>query len=240
MDHEGSAESQHDATLGRIPLKQVRVKRGEGARPANAVNFLVPYLDLFWRLDDGELGRLAGVDAEIVAGLRKQVIEVDRALERYVDLLPRLTDDELVRLTGATEKTIRFWRLCQPRVPPRDRAPSGVSSPKDTRNPEPSQAAAVRNTQGSAVPPPSTASAVVEEGKRKRPDARTPRNTPERANLEGRDAKVTINPAAQATVDSMMSFSGAPFPGYDGEAASKPPPDEISLADAEAPEVRRG
>jgi hypothetical protein len=49
------------------------------------------------------------------------------------------------------------------------------------------------------------------------------------------DSRITINPAAQATVDAMMIFSGAPFPGYDdSEPKGPPPPDEISLAEAEA------
>jgi hypothetical protein len=231
MSQDGSTESHNDATLGRIPLKQVRVKRG-----TNPVNHLVPYLDLFWRLDDAELGRLAGVEAEVVAGLRKQVFEVDRALERYVDLLPRLSDDELVRLTGATEKTIRFWRLCQPRTPSRDRkveaVPAAASRP-DTRRPE-------TDSPVAASEPAET------ETKRKKRQTRTPGETTasplesqpatDARSNERRDAKVTINPAAQATVDAMMTFSGAPFPGYDdGESQGRPPPDEISLADVETP-----
>lgn len=115
-----------DGTLGRIALKQVRVSRAEAearsrdagtARKsaANPMNRLVPYLDLFWRLSDEELSRLARAPTSAVEGLRQQVEEVNRALGRYVDLLPRLSDDELSRLTGATAKTIRFWRLSQPR-----------------------------------------------------------------------------------------------------------------------------
>ena len=117
-----------DGTLGRIALKQVRVSRAEAeartretstAAPrkgtTNPMNRLVPYLDLFWRLSDEELSRLARAPTSAVEGLRQQVEEVNRALGRYVDLLPRLSDDELARLTGATNKTIRFWRLSQPR-----------------------------------------------------------------------------------------------------------------------------
>ncbi|MCX4248082.1 hypothetical protein [Paraliomyxa miuraensis] len=80
------------------------------------MNRLVPYLDLFGRLTDDELARLAGVPASIANNLRRQVVQVDRALARFADLLPRLTDAELVRLTGAAPKTVRFWRLCQPRA----------------------------------------------------------------------------------------------------------------------------
>jgi hypothetical protein len=235
MDQDGSAESRNDAALGRIPLKQVRVKRGEPGRPSNTVNFLVPYLDLFSRLGDDELGRLAGVDPDIVAGLRKQVTEVDRALERYVDLLPRLSDAELVRLTGATEKTIRFWRLCQPRPPSRDPQPTAAIAP------EPAEA--------HARPSSATVASSVEK-KRKKRDSREPADTPApqpvlqprptSKAVEPRDAKVTINPAAQATVDAMMTFSGAPFPGYDdGESQTRPPPDEIALSDVETPDLGR-
>lgn len=107
-------------SIGRIPLKQVRVKRGddaEGGRQRNPMNALVPFLDLFCRLNNEELAKLAQVDPEWAANLREQVVAVDEGLAAYADLLPRLTDEELVRLTGATPKTIRFWRLCQPRIP---------------------------------------------------------------------------------------------------------------------------
>jgi hypothetical protein len=126
-----------DSTIGRIALKQVRVSRAEaearmretdgGAKkpvPTNSnspLNRLVPYLDLFGRLSDEELSRLARTPTSAVETLRQQVDEVNRALARYVDLLARLSDDELVRLTGATPKTVRFWRLCQPRGEARSR-----------------------------------------------------------------------------------------------------------------------
>lgn len=104
--------------LGSIALRQVRVNRADvqdNSKDANPMNRLVPYLDLYGRLSDDELGRLASVPPSVVANLRRQVVQVDRALSRFTDLLPRLTDAEMVRLTGATPKTIRFWRLCQPR-----------------------------------------------------------------------------------------------------------------------------
>ncbi|WP_052557200.1 hypothetical protein [Enhygromyxa salina] len=119
-DPNGSPE-----TLGRIALKQVRVSRAEvearsrepsSARKAsNPMNRLVPYLDLFSRLSDDELARLARVPITAAESLRQQIEEVNRALSRFADLLPRLSDDELARLTGATVKTLRFWRLSQPR-----------------------------------------------------------------------------------------------------------------------------
>jgi hypothetical protein len=221
MDHDGSA----DNALGRIPLKQVRVKRTEAGR-TNPVNLLVPYLDLFSRLDDEELGRLAAVAAEVVCGLRKQVTEVERALARYTDLLPRLTDAELVRLTGATEKTIRFWRLCQPRK--RDRADEETPSTQTAIGHE------------SPVPEPVKVdrAAKTKTNTRIHQDKPGDHKTSSRGALAGDrpDSRITINPAAQATVDAMMTFSGAPFPGYDddGEPRRPPPPDEISLAEAEA------
>jgi hypothetical protein len=119
-DPNGSPE-----TLGRIALKQVRVSRAEvearareTANPrgaTNPMNRLVPYLDLFSRLSDEELARLARAPLSAAESLRLQIEEVNRALGRFADLLPRLSDEELARLTGGTVKTIRFWRLTQPR-----------------------------------------------------------------------------------------------------------------------------
>ena len=139
-----------DSTIGRIALKQVRVSRAEAearAREAepkktpaassnSPLNRLVPYLDLFGRLSDEELSRLARTPTSAVETLRQQVEEVNRVLCRYLDPLARLSDEELVRLTGATAKTIRFWRLCQPRPPagtePRPRADVPQTSPRET------------------------------------------------------------------------------------------------------------
>ena len=120
----GDDPSNAPETLGRIALKQVRVSRAEhearnresaARKTNNPMNRLVPYLDLFSRLGDDELSRLARAPTSAVEQLRQQIEEVNRALGRWADLLPRLSDDELARLTGATVKTIRFWRLSQPR-----------------------------------------------------------------------------------------------------------------------------
>jgi hypothetical protein len=92
-------------------VKGAKAKKAAG----NPMNKLVPYLDLFGRLEDEELSRLARVPLSVVTGLRQQVDQVAGALERYSDLLPRLDDGEFVRLTGANPKTIRFWRLSQAR-----------------------------------------------------------------------------------------------------------------------------
>ena len=228
MDHDDSADSRDNTALGRIPIKQVRVKRSDtSGRAVNPVNLLVPYLDLFWRLADDELGRLAAVEASVVSGLRKQVTEVDRALSRYVDLLPRLTDAELVRLSGATEKTIRFWRLCQPRVPER-RVESGLG----TRNPSGEETTAPDPVKAGPSATKRDTTRLHGDSPSSQPGAA---DTAAGASSERRDSKISIDPAAQATVDAMMTFSGAPFPGYDdNEPQPPPPPDEISLASAEA------
>lgn len=97
--------------------RRAEAQRADAARRNNPMNRLVPYLDLFMRLDDAELSRLAGVEADMVATLRRQVVEISEGLAQYHDLLPRLADEELIRLTGASAKTVRFWRLCQPRLP---------------------------------------------------------------------------------------------------------------------------
>lgn len=269
------AEPRDSTTLGRIPLKQVRVKREAAARTANPMNRLVPYLDLFWRLDDTELGRLGQVEPDVVSALRKQVIEVDHALVRYVDLLPRLSDAELVRLTGATEKTIRFWRLCQPRpktwasdVPepttsrpqatvPRSEAAQaeqttapaavvqegGLSSRArrhdTTRITETEKTPAAAEAAGATTPPPTTREIEAESppGASRAPDDPSSTDEPSQPAAVSpgpgapKDSRVTINPAAQETVDSMMTFSGAPFPGYGDEGSQEPPPEEISLED---------
>jgi hypothetical protein len=143
MPHDDSSGGPE--TLGRIALKQVRVSRAEveartreasqSNKASNPMNRLVPYLDLFCRLSDDELARLSRAPLAAVEGLRQQVDEVNRALGRYVDLLPRLSDDELARLTGATIKTIRFWRLSQPRHMQSELRPR--SNPDVTPTPQP-------------------------------------------------------------------------------------------------------
>lgn len=145
----GEDPSNSPETLGRIALKQVRVSRAEvearnqasressGAtrKSNNPMNRLVPYLDLFCRLSDEELSRLARTPTSAVEQLRQQIDDINRALGRWADLLPRLSDEELVRLTGATIKTIRFWRLSQPRHLQGD--PQRRSNPDVTPTPQP-------------------------------------------------------------------------------------------------------
>ena len=147
-----------DGTLGRIALKQVRVKRPDiqersrATKTENPGNALVPYLDLFGRLDDEELARLAGTKVGVVHQLRSQIDEINEALKRYVDLLPRLTDNELNRLTGASAKTIRFWRLCQPRVDGETPGPRPSKSKPAAATPATSQSRHVQSAAGMHTP----------------------------------------------------------------------------------------
>ncbi|EDM78791.1 hypothetical protein PPSIR1_32372 [Plesiocystis pacifica SIR-1] len=182
-----------DGTLGRIALK--RMSRAEiearnreqtaqrraasssnasgspgassSSSSASQAGRLVPYLDLFSRLSDEELGRLARVTKPVVEGLRAQVDEVNRALGRYVDLLPRLADDELIRLTGASAKTIRFWRLCQPRG-----AAAAPSQPSPQPSPQP--AAPVPKTPNVGTGPLASASASDSQRRIAEPLSPTP------------------------------------------------------------------
>jgi hypothetical protein len=130
-------------------------RRAEAARRNNPMNRLVPYLDLFMRLDDAEMSRLAGVEVELVATLRRQVVEISEGLATYLDLLPRLSDDELVRLTGASAKTVRFWRLCQPKGSPARTselaARAEISSITPMPRPAPEPPAAPRDDQPTAM-----------------------------------------------------------------------------------------
>lgn len=137
--------------------------RTDAARRNNPMNRLVPYLDLFMRLDDGELSRLAGVDLDLVATLRRQVVEIGEGLAQYIDLLPRLSDEELVRLTGASAKTVRFWRLCQPRNSPARAADMAARAEISSITPMP------RPVQPAAreAPPPREAPAPAEPRRRR-------------------------------------------------------------------------
>jgi hypothetical protein len=76
---------------------------------------LVPYLDLFSRLGDDELGRLAAVDVEQVVTMRAQVDEIAKMMSKYEDLVDRLSEEEFVRLSQSTPKIVRFWLLSRPR-----------------------------------------------------------------------------------------------------------------------------
>ena len=128
--HEPSRKSKptHPARDKQSMPPQQRTRASKPQTGGNPMNALVPYLDLFGRLNNEELERLAGVDAAHVLGMRQRVDQVNQSLASYADLLPRLTDDELVRLTGQDAKTIRFWRLCQPRSTSTAAAPDKKSA----------------------------------------------------------------------------------------------------------------
>lgn len=216
------SESSDAISIGRISLKQVRVKRTETPTPApsssaNPMNRLVPYLDLFSRLNDDELARLGNVDAPVVSALRQQVVTIDRGLAAYVDLLPRLDDEELVRLTGAAVKTIRFWRLCQPRaqrVPEQPQAPepdavvARAAASKATTAPMP----AASDTEG--------ASQVAGEDGGSAADSQPMGQVAEMR--EFGDTGPHPIPRTDSEVSRYMTFSGAPFPGYDESGEKKP------------------
>lgn len=181
-------------SIGRIPLKQVRVSRSEQkeAPKANPMNKLVPYLDLFCRLDDDELGRLAGVEREVCASLRSQVDAINDGLAAYVDLLPRLSDTELVRLTGASDRTVRFWRLCQPR--------EGIA-PKPAAAPAPEVKAQEDGSPEQSPRVPTAPHSVVTE-----PTSETSGRFPAAAPAPGASGKDN---------SGYVTLSGAPFPGFD-------------------------
>lgn len=221
-------------SIGRIPLKQVRVSRSdkeakEEKEPAvNPMNRLVPYLDLFTRLGDGELARLAGVDEEVCATLRAQVVTITEGLAAYADLLPRLSDRELVRLTGATDKTIRFWRLCQPRDGSKANARPNVAQPAPGRR---------ETTGGHAAVPHAS-----ESGSRMPTAPHSP------VAAQGADTTTGRFPSSEALGQSaadsqnagFVELSGAPFPGFEQESggsggASAPAPalDSVSLTDVD-------
>jgi hypothetical protein len=228
-------------------------RRGEGAsgdaaRRTNPMNRLVPYLDLFARLGDEELARLAAVEADVVATLRRQVNEIGDGLAGYLDLLPRLGDEELVRLTGASLKTIRFWRRCQGRTAPA--AASGAESSSVIRMPPEGVAARVpdpdrqRRTGGVAMQPTvlstQTAEPLVADWSSEAPSTNarttiTPTHLPPRAAWDATSpasaSATMITPAGQtpdATWDpdappSMTNTQAGPRPSSERTGASIDP-----------------
>ncbi len=191
-----SSNANDRISIGRIPLKQVRVSRDrEKQPPPNPMNRLVPYLDLFCRLGDAELARLAGVDESVCASLRQQVVMINEGLAAYVDLLPRLGDAELVRLTGASDKTIRFWRLCQPA--------KGVS---------PTTAPAVTK-----VKPEHTGAGVPEHSERAVTAPHSPVASPSADKTGPFPSTEALGNPGDPDAAGYVTLSGAPFPGFDNE-----------------------
>ncbi len=189
-----SSNANDRVSIGRIGLKQVRVSRTEREkeRPVNPMNRLVPYLDLFCRLSDAELSRLAGVEEGVCASLRQQVVMISEGLAAYADLLPRLGDAELVRLTGASDKTIRFWRLCQPA----QRTPAS----------KPEVAPAAQAGPAAGVPEHREAAPTAPHSPVAAPSADSTGTFP--------STEALGQPGDPASA-GYVSLSGAPFPGFD-------------------------
>ncbi len=187
-------------SIGRIPLKQVRVNRADREKEANKVNpmnKLVPYLDLFCRLDDDELARLAGVEADVCSSLRAQVDAINNGLAAYTDLLSRLSDVELVRLTGASDRTIRFWRLCQPREGVAFKPPAAAAAGPEANSGVPEK----------REPVPTAPHSVVTDA-------------PSDSDTTGK-FKSTAGAGESSDAEDAAGYvtlSGAPFPGFDDES----------------------
>jgi hypothetical protein len=194
----GGAGASHG--VGGVSMGGATSGSGNGGNPANR---LVPYLDLFSRLGDEELARLAGVPASVAEQLRLQVDEVCRALGRYDDLLPRLRDEELARLTGASPKTIRFWRLCKMRPVDLDVDAAPRAS---AREPTPIRGHEV----GAGVPAPVASSPSTPHELTPAPAA-----APAAAAAPSPGSAVTRPAAARPAAAAVASagVSGEPFPG---------------------------
>lgn len=234
-----SSDSHPGTPIGQIPIRRVSRadlkagKKGGDVTQTNPMNRLVPYLDLFARLTDAELSRLADVPEATSQQLRKQVDAVGQALARYRDLLPRLHDAELMRLTGASAKTVRFWRLCQPKD-----AQGDAESPASAE-PEPEKREARGTGEYAATPTadrharPATRARPGQRGAPTGPHPPVPAASSREGGSESSGVRVVAARAAPATpkppapqpaaAQSQLGLSGAPFPGYDydpGEAAA--------------------
>lgn len=117
-------------TLGKIQLakqavdsteyvahKRAALRRGD-PREVARLNKLVPYLDLFERLSDRELARLADVPELTATQMREQIVSVRRKLGSFEPLLERLDDVQLARVADTSPKMFQYLRLCQPRHRP--------------------------------------------------------------------------------------------------------------------------
>ena len=123
-DATGSQQALGKITLGRKTVSENEFDRhGDAAirrrdpKEVGRLNKLVPYLDLFARLEDHELAQLADVPERTVARMRVQVKSVQRKLGPYVGLLDRLDDRQLGRIAQTSPKMFLYLRLCQPRGP---------------------------------------------------------------------------------------------------------------------------
>jgi len=84
-----------------------------GAAVANTRDKLTPYFDLFDRLDDEEIGRIAAVPAELVAEVRTVIESIYDPLREYEKLMETLDDGQLCKLFGFPDSAAAIWRHCR-------------------------------------------------------------------------------------------------------------------------------
>jgi hypothetical protein len=74
---------------------------------------VTPYFDLFDRLDDQEIARLAKVEPSVVTEIRPILDSIVQPLGDYDHLLDSLGDSKLSRAFGLPDTAVRIWRLCR-------------------------------------------------------------------------------------------------------------------------------
>ena len=80
---------------------------------------VTPYFDLFDRLDDKEIARLANVSPELVSEIRDLVEAIYDPLREFENMLKQLDNRQVAKLFGMPESAAQIWRLA--------RAPSTLS-----------------------------------------------------------------------------------------------------------------
>lgn len=74
---------------------------------------LIPYFDLFDRLDDSEISRIAQVDVQVVSEVRTVIESIYDPLRNYEKLLDTLDDAQLCKLFGFPKSAAAIWRHCR-------------------------------------------------------------------------------------------------------------------------------